>query len=135
LTLPCAQFKEHLVKRGVEGGRKAAQALKAAIRKQCHGPATEIEVIARVYVNLTGLAQAMRRDGSLESESQLRDFTLGFTQGTPSFDFIDVGGLGHTDIKIQGREQGYSPRVYSYGNPGVNRYILHRHHHLASEKL
>jgi hypothetical protein len=98
------QFKEHFVKRGIEGGRKAAQVLKAAILKQCHGLATEIEVIAKVCVNLAGLAQAMRRDGSLESESQLKDFTLGFTQAIASFDSIDIG-CGRSDVKIKGREE------------------------------
>jgi len=100
----CAQFKEHYVKRGIDGGRKAAQALKAAILKQCHGLATEIEVIAKVCVNLAGLAQAMQRDGSLDNESQLKDFAVGFTRAVASFDFIDVGS-GSADVKIQGRQQ------------------------------
>ncbi|KAJ9137005.1 CCCH zinc finger dna binding protein [Coniochaeta hoffmannii] len=93
-------FKEHYVKRGIDGGRKAAQALKAAILKQCHGLATEIEVIAKVCVNLAGLAQAMQRDGSLDNESQLKDFAVGFTRAVASFDFIDVGS-GSADVKIQ----------------------------------
>lgn len=97
------QFKEHFVRRGVDGGRKAAQALKAAILKQCHGVDTEIEVIAKVCLNLAGLAKAMRADGSLDSESQLKDFTLGFTQAIASFDVIDIGG-GRSDVKLEGTE-------------------------------
>lgn len=105
VDLLCAQFKEHFIRRGAEGGQKAAQALKAAILKQCHGLATEIEVIAKVYVNLAGLAQAMMRDGSLDGEGDLKDFSLGFTQRIASFDFIDIGS-GRAATKIKGTERG-----------------------------
>ncbi|KAB5585455.1 hypothetical protein GE09DRAFT_1166302 [Coniochaeta sp. 2T2.1] len=93
-------FKDHFIRKGVEGGKKAALALKTAILKQCHGLATEIEVIGRVYVNLAGLTEAMRKSGSLEKESDLKNFSLGFTQGVSSFDFIDVGS-DRPDAKIK----------------------------------
>jgi len=45
----------------------------------------------------------MTRDGSLDSHDDFRDFTLGFTQGKASFDFIDVGhGKERADSKIKG---------------------------------
>jgi hypothetical protein len=45
----------------------------------------------------------MRRDGSLANPDDFRDFTLGFTQGKASFDFIDVGhGKERADSKIKG---------------------------------
>lgn len=45
----------------------------------------------------------MKRDGSLDNMEDLRDFTLGFTQGKASFDFIDVGyGKERADSKIKG---------------------------------
>lgn len=45
----------------------------------------------------------MVRDGSLDSLSDLKDFTLGFTQSRASFDFIDVGyGKEQADSKIKG---------------------------------
>jgi hypothetical protein len=45
----------------------------------------------------------MTRDGSLDSYDDFRDFTLGFTQGKASFDFIDVGhGKERADSKIKG---------------------------------
>ncbi|KAF8861559.1 hypothetical protein BDZ45DRAFT_774866 [Acephala macrosclerotiorum] len=47
--------------------------------------------MAKVCANITGLSKAMRRDGSLENPDDLKDFTLGFTQGKSSFDFIDIG--------------------------------------------
>lgn len=43
------------------------------------------------------------REGSLESYDEFHDFTLGFTQGKASFDFIDVGhGKERADSKIKG---------------------------------
>lgn len=95
-------FKDHYIKQGLEGGKKAAYALRAAILSQCGDHADEIEVIAKVCANLTGLCKAMRRDGSLENESDLKDFTLGFSQGKASFDFVDVGfGKERADTKIK----------------------------------
>lgn len=70
----------------------------------CGEFADHIEIVARVYANLAGLAKAMRRDGSIDTESDLRDFALGFTQAKASFDFIDVGhGKERADSKIRGK--------------------------------
>ncbi len=87
----------------MEGGKKAAYALRTAIAKECGDHADEVEVIAKVCANLAGLTKAMRRDGSLELETDLKDFSLGFTQGKASFDFVDVGhGKERADSKIKG---------------------------------
>ncbi|KAK3387700.1 hypothetical protein B0H63DRAFT_521729 [Podospora didyma] len=96
-------FKETFIRQGLEGGKRAAYALRTAILSQCGDFANNIEVVAKVYANLAGLSKAMRRDGTLDSESDLRDFTLGFTQGKATFDFIDVGyGKERADNKIKG---------------------------------
>jgi hypothetical protein len=87
----CLLFKETFIKQGVEGGKKAAYTLRAAILEQCGAHANSIEVISTVYANLAGLCKAMRNDGSLGPENDLKSFTLGFTQAKVSFDFIDVG--------------------------------------------
>jgi len=59
--------------------------------------------MAKVCANVTGLSKAMQRDRSLDNPDDLRDFTLGFTQGKASFDFIDVGhGKERADSKIKG---------------------------------
>lgn len=59
--------------------------------------------MAKVCANVSGLSKAMGRDGSLDSPDDLREFTLGFTQGKASFDFIDVGyGKERADAKIKG---------------------------------
>ncbi|KAK4237662.1 hypothetical protein C8A03DRAFT_15826 [Achaetomium macrosporum] len=100
----CLLFKEALIGQGIEGGKKAAYTLRAAILEQCGSHAGSVEVIAKVYANLTGLARAMRRDGCLSSESDLKDFSLGFTQAKASFDFVDVGhGKERADNKIMER--------------------------------
>jgi hypothetical protein len=120
------QFKEQFIKQGIEGGRKAAYALKAAILKECHGPANEIEVIAKVCVNLDGLARAMKKAGSLENEIDLKDFFLGFSQGVASFDIVDVGyGKGRVESKIQGRQNRRHPFIFT-ALPSVNVRILQR---------
>lgn len=95
-------FKQEFVNRGIDGGKQAAYALRRAILTECHSHAGEVEVIAKVVANLGGLARAMRKDGCLANESTLKDFTLGFSQGMASFDFVDVGhGKERTDTKIK----------------------------------
>lgn len=81
----------------------AAYALRAAILKECGDHAKNIEVIAKVCVNLAGLSRAIRKDGSLAKESDVKEFSLGFTQAKASFDFVDVGyGKERADEKIKG---------------------------------
>jgi len=47
----------------------------------------------------------MWRDGCLENESDLKDFSLGFTQAKATFDFVDVGyGKERADNKIKGKD-------------------------------
>ncbi|KAH6851238.1 hypothetical protein B0I37DRAFT_429791 [Chaetomium sp. MPI-CAGE-AT-0009] len=98
----CLLFKEALIRQGVEGGKKAAYALRAAILEQCGVHAGDIDVVCKVYANLAGLCKAMRNDGSLGTEGDLKDFSLGFTQAKATFDFVDVGhGKDMADNKIK----------------------------------
>ncbi|KAK5997139.1 hypothetical protein PT974_02492 [Cladobotryum mycophilum] len=95
-------FQEKWIKQGVEGGKKAAYALRNAISERFGGDNEDIEVVAKVVANLSGLAKAMQRDGSSENQSDMKDFTLGFTQAKASFDFVDVGyGKERADSKIK----------------------------------
>jgi hypothetical protein len=97
------KFNENLINQGLEGGKQAANLLRNSVLQNCGELADEIEVIAKVCANMSGLSKAMRRDGSLANPDDLRDFTLGFTQGKASFDFIDVGhGKERADSKIKG---------------------------------
>ncbi|KAK7397814.1 hypothetical protein QQX98_012817 [Neonectria punicea] len=95
-------FQEHLIRERVEGGKKAAYALRAAVAMHVGDRADELEIVARVVANVSGLGKAMLRDGCLDSSNDFKDFTLGFTQAKASFDFIDVGyGKERADSKIK----------------------------------
>ncbi|KAK0741915.1 hypothetical protein B0T21DRAFT_121554 [Apiosordaria backusii] len=95
-------FKPELIQQGLAGGKKAAYALRSAILGQCGPHGNEIGVLAQVYLNLAGLSKAMRRDGCLDNESNLKEFSLGFTQAKATFDFVDVGhGKERADNKIK----------------------------------
>lgn len=97
------QFQESLVSQGIDGGKKAANALRNAVLEKYTDLNEDVEIVAKVCANLSGLATAMKRDGSIDTLQILRDFTLGFTQGKASFDFIDVGyGKERADSKIKG---------------------------------
>ncbi|KAM0330496.1 hypothetical protein ACHAQA_003440 [Verticillium albo-atrum] len=95
-------FQEQYIKQGIEGGKKATYALRQTIVALCGKQVDEIEIVAKVCANLTGLARAMCRDGCIDSEFELRDFAIGFTQAKAHFDFIDVGfGKERADSKIK----------------------------------
>ncbi|KAL8407668.1 hypothetical protein RB594_006483 [Gaeumannomyces avenae] len=95
-------FKESFITQGVEGGKRAANFLRGAILQQCGELADELEVHAKVCANLSGLAKAMKREGSIQVETDLRDFFVGFSQAKASFDFVDVGhGKERADSKIR----------------------------------
>ncbi|KUJ21578.1 uncharacterized protein LY89DRAFT_378088 [Mollisia scopiformis] len=95
-------FNEALIRLGIEGGKQAATQLRNTILENCPDATDQLEIMAKVCANITGLSKAMCRDGSLNSPDELRDFTLGFTQGKASFDFVDVGhGKERADSKIK----------------------------------
>ncbi|TAQ84104.1 hypothetical protein B7494_g7569 [Chlorociboria aeruginascens] len=111
-------FNEDLIRQGIEGGKQAANALRNTVLEHYTGLTDEIEIMAKVCANVTGLAKAMRRDGTLDNPEDLRDFTIGFTQGKASFDFVDCGhGKERADSKIKGgqilmgvsHDAGYAP--------------------------
>ncbi|KAK9424511.1 putative C3H1-type domain-containing protein [Seiridium unicorne] len=79
-------FKDHLIKQGLEGGNKAAYALRQAVYAKVPD---DTEIVAKVVANLGGLAKTLKRN-----ENEVKEFMLGFTQASASFDFIDVAGAG-----------------------------------------
>lgn len=98
-----AQFKDEWIRQGIEGGKKAAYALRSAVAAKCRNRANDVEIIAKVVANFSGLNRALQRGGHVESANDFKDFTLGFTQAKASFDFIDVGyGKERADSKIKG---------------------------------
>jgi hypothetical protein len=59
--------------------------------------------MAKVCTNIAGLSKALLRDESLDNPNVFKDFTIGFTQGKASFEFVDVGhGKERADSKIGG---------------------------------
>lgn len=96
-------FNEDYIRSGIEGGKRAANALRGAVLKHYSELPSDTEVAAKVVCNLHGLMKAMHRDGSLDKVDDWKDFTIGFTQSKASFEFVDVGyGKERADAKIQG---------------------------------
>lgn len=92
LTLLPLKFKEHLVRQGAVGGRKAADELRKAVtEKFSYAEETPIEVVAEIVANVSGLSKAMKRDGCLDNEATLYDFVSGFNQAKAPFHFVDLG--------------------------------------------
>ncbi|KAG5980946.1 hypothetical protein E4U55_003456 [Claviceps digitariae] len=90
-------FRDQWIKQGLEGGKKAALALRDAVKTQCGEHADGVEIITKVVANLGGVAKTLGRD-----LSDIKDFALGFTQAKTSFDFIDVGyGKGCASSKVK----------------------------------
>lgn len=105
--LTAHQFQDEYVSQGLEGGKKAAYAIRSAVAGLCSQSQERfngIEIVCRVVANVAGLSKALCRDGSINDISIFKEFTLGFTQAKASFDFIDVGyGKERADSKIRGR--------------------------------
>ncbi|UKZ54784.1 hypothetical protein TrVGV298_008597 [Trichoderma virens] len=95
-------FRNTWIKQGLEGGKKAANALLSAVLEKFGDEAGDLEVVVKVVANLAGLSKAMQRDGCIDNPSLLKDFTLGFTQAKATFDYIDVGfGKERADLKVK----------------------------------
>lgn len=103
-------FLNHLVQKGLGGGKEAAAVLYNAIvtyieRETETIPLTS-RVLCRVYANVKGLAETLVRAGIIEEVSQFEEFVRGFTNGRTLFDFIDVGpGKDRADDKIIGKSE------------------------------
>lgn len=93
------QFQEHWIKQGLEGGKKAASALRTAISQQLvdlDDVADNVQIIAKVFANFAGLIKAV-------GQTDFKEFAVGFTQGSALFDFIDIGSAKErADSKIKG---------------------------------
>jgi hypothetical protein len=85
-------FNSNLIRQGIEGGKQAAAALRSSVLELCR-ESSDVEIIANIYANQNGLANALLRDGSADDMDQLKNFMIGFTQGKASFDCIDGKAL------------------------------------------
>lgn len=89
------------------GGEEAADALLAALRpyvRKVTGESNGMDILVRAYANVSGLGEALVRDGRLNDVGQLRAFATGFSRRQVFFDFVDVGaGKERADFKVQGK--------------------------------
>lgn len=94
-------FNDEYIRQGVEGGKRAAHALHNAILQKCGDLTDKIEIVAKVCANVTGLTRALLREGFVNTDYDLRNFSIGFSQARASFDFVDIGhGKERADVKI-----------------------------------
>ncbi|XWW98360.1 hypothetical protein V2A60_006360 [Cordyceps javanica] len=81
------KFQDAWIRQGIEGGKKAANALRSSIARQWTDKSRDTQIVAKVVANWAGLARTL-------GSHDFRDFAVGFTQANAAFDFVDVGGSG-----------------------------------------
>jgi len=101
------QFKDELVKEGLEGGKRTANLLRNAVQKELTsslGVSHHLQIHVRVYTNIKGQAKTYKEMGIIpEATDKLLDFIRGFDMGDPLFDFVDAGnGKECADVKVKG---------------------------------
>ncbi|KAI8960861.1 hypothetical protein F5Y11DRAFT_328357 [Daldinia sp. FL1419] len=95
-------FKDSFVKKGIEGGKLAANELLKTINEKLSATeTTPVTVFVNVFANVAGLGKAMMRDDCVADSTALHNFVLGFNQANVSSNFVDVGyGKELADAKI-----------------------------------
>ncbi|KAM3438325.1 hypothetical protein MY4824_003347 [Beauveria thailandica] len=88
-------FQDAWIRQGVEGGKKAANALRSSVARQWTDKSKDTQIVAKVVADWASLARSFRG-------YDLRDFAIGFTQGHAAFDFVDVGS---------GKERRAEPKI------------------------
>ncbi|KAM3560577.1 hypothetical protein MY1884_002833 [Beauveria asiatica] len=88
-------FQDAWIRQGVEGGKKAANALRSSVARQWTDKSKDTQIVAKVVADWASLARSFRGH-------DLRDFAIGFTQGHAAFDFVDVGS---------GKERRAEPKI------------------------
>ena len=101
------QFNDHLLQAAGDGGRMAAirllDAVKNHIAQTRPDLPSDVEIVAKVYANLKGLAEAAYRKGIIDRPIVIEEFFRGMTCAHPLFDFIDVGsGKDRSFVKLAG---------------------------------
>lgn len=87
-------FDDRLVQNGEAGGREAAGLLWNAVMDHYQkdtGLPSDIKMVARIYANLKGLGEVLKKSGIISMPSTIEDFARGFTGSKQLFDFVDVG--------------------------------------------
>ncbi|RYP82292.1 hypothetical protein DL770_005630 [Monosporascus sp. CRB-9-2] len=95
----------------VEGGKRAALALRSAVKKwwKAENPSLgDIPVVVKAFANGDGLAQLLLRAGMVKRDNALASFASSFSQADEMFDFVLVGkGKDRADHKITGALKHY----------------------------
>ncbi|KAI9676764.1 MAG: hypothetical protein M1829_002859 [Trizodia sp. TS-e1964] len=98
-------FQDSLLQKAEQGGKDAAGLLYTAVHNYIQGalldPPPDVKIVARVYANVKGLAEACFKAGIVDKPSKVEDFARGFTRSKHLFDFVDVGtGKDRADDKL-----------------------------------
>ncbi|TGJ80695.1 hypothetical protein E0Z10_g8071 [Xylaria hypoxylon] len=112
------KFRQHFIKQGVEGGRRAALELNKAITADPLIHVNGTEIFVKINANLAGLNRALKRDGSVGTEDELQDFVGGFNQAG-FFDFVDVGS--DKEIAVSKLKE---TALFHIQNPGCKQIIM-----------
>ncbi|KXJ86322.1 hypothetical protein Micbo1qcDRAFT_36252 [Microdochium bolleyi] len=100
-----AKFKDDLIRDMVDGGERAAQNLKRAVRKHLADSGSrhdDVPVLVRVYANLNDLSKSLRMSQIVPSDDYMRVFAEKFTNSSAEIDFVNVGkGKENADSKIR----------------------------------
>ncbi|KAI0914620.1 hypothetical protein F4824DRAFT_486740 [Ustulina deusta] len=111
-------FRQHFIKQGAEGGRRAAMELHKAVAADPLIHVNGAQIFIRINANLAGLDRALKRDGSVSTEDELHDFVGGFNQAS-FFDFVDVGP--NKEIAISKLKD---TALFHLQNPGCKQIIM-----------
>ncbi|PFH56616.1 hypothetical protein XA68_16255 [Ophiocordyceps unilateralis] len=95
-------FHDRWTNHGIQGGRRAAQTLQAAVVDLFGNSLGGFDVVVRVFADLDRLARSLGRDDDADDYARFRDFAVGFTQTRSLFDFVAVSHGGKlTSSKLQ----------------------------------
>lgn len=100
-----AKFKDDLIRGVADGGERAAEHLKRAVRKHLTDSGSrheDLPILVRVYANLNDLSKALRMSQVVPNDDYMRIFAEQFTNSGAEIDFVNVGkGKENADSKIR----------------------------------
>jgi hypothetical protein len=104
--LICVKFVDELVKQGADGGRKAANLVVSAVKKDlqaCDALPHHLQIMVGVYANAKGLARTYTDQGLVPDQDTVFEFISGFNMGDALCNYVDSGdGKETADHKIHG---------------------------------
>ncbi|KAI0445684.1 hypothetical protein F4803DRAFT_547973 [Xylaria telfairii] len=111
-------FRQHFIRQGAEGGRRAAIELHKAVAAEPFFQANGTEIFIKIIADVATLERALKRDGSVGTENEFQDFVRGFNQAT-FFDFVDVGANKESAIsKVK------ETALFHINNPSCKQIIM-----------